>query len=96
MGRNRLIYTLAEHAIIVASDAESGGTWAGAVEALKNAWIPIFVLEHERMPEGNRLLLQKGAHPFPHPYTASPLKLSNWLRENAGIKPETPLQPSLF
>ena len=45
MGRNRLIYTLADYAVIVASDAESGGTWAGAVETLKNGWIPIFVLE---------------------------------------------------
>jgi predicted Rossmann fold nucleotide-binding protein DprA/Smf involved in DNA uptake len=36
MGRNRLIYCLADYAIVVASDAESGGTWAGATEALKN------------------------------------------------------------
>ena len=46
MGRNRLIYTLADYAIIVASDAETGGTWAGATETLKNGWVPIFVLEH--------------------------------------------------
>ena len=96
MGRNRLIYTLADYAIIVASDAESGGTWAGAVETLRNGWIPIFVLEHARMPEGNRLLIQKGAHPFPHPYTGSPLKLADWLREKAVTKPETPAQPSLL
>ena len=46
MGRNRLIYTLADYAVIVASYAETGGTWAGATETLKNGWVPIFVLEH--------------------------------------------------
>ncbi|MEW5939194.1 MAG: DNA-processing protein DprA, partial [Chloroflexota bacterium] len=51
MGRNRLIYCLADYAIVVASDAETGGTWAGATETLKNQWIPVFVLEHEKMPE---------------------------------------------
>ena len=30
MGRNRLIYTLADYAMVVASDVETGGTWAGA------------------------------------------------------------------
>lgn len=29
----------------VASDAETGDTWAGATEALKNSWLPVFVLE---------------------------------------------------
>ena len=41
MGRNRLIYTLSDYAIVVASDAETGGTWAGATEALKNGWLPV-------------------------------------------------------
>jgi predicted Rossmann fold nucleotide-binding protein DprA/Smf involved in DNA uptake len=47
MGRNRLIYCLADHAIVVAFDAETGGTWAGATETLKNKWVPVFVLEAE-------------------------------------------------
>ena len=37
MGCNRLTYCLADYAIVVASDAESGGTWAGATETLKNS-----------------------------------------------------------
>ena len=45
MGRNCLIYCLADYAIVVASDAETGDTWAGATEALKNSWLPVFVLE---------------------------------------------------
>ena len=93
MGRNRLIYTLADYAIVVASDAETGGTWAGATEALKNNWIPVFVLEHEQMPIGNKLLLQRGALGFPHPLKESPVKLPVWLKQKAASLPS---QPSLF
>ncbi len=96
MGRNRLIYTLADYAIIVASDAETGGTWAGATETLKNGWVPIFVLEHEQMPEGNRALLQKGALPFPHPFQEAPIRLEAWLKEKSSNLPVRPDQPNLL
>lgn len=96
MGRNRLIYTLADYAIVVASDAEMGGTWAGATEALKNNWVPVFVLEHDAMPEGNKLLLQKGALAFPHPFKETPVKLPEWLQEKAASLPTSPSQPNLF
>lgn len=96
MGRNKLIYTLADYAIIVASDAEKGGTWAGGTEALRAKWIPVFVLEHPAMPEGNKLLLQKGAIGFPHPFQEDRRKLQDWLKlQAAQIKPE-PFQPGLF
>ena len=88
MGRNRLIYCLADYAIIVASDAEKGGTWAGATETLKAGWIPVFVLQHAAMPDGNRLLLQKGGLSFPHPFPEHYSKLPGWLLENS-----TPAEP---
>lgn len=96
MGRNRLIYTLADYAIVVASDAETGGTWAGATETLKNNWVPVFVLEHGQMPEGNKLLLQKGALAFPHPFREKPVRLPEWLKEKAASLPARPTQPGLF
>lgn len=96
MGRNRLIYCLADYAIVVASDAETGGTWAGATETLKNNWIPVFVLEHNQMPEGNKLLLQRGALSFPHPFKEPPVKLVEWMKEQAATLPSQPSQPSLF
>ena len=96
MGRNRLIYCLADYAIVVASDAETGGTWAGATETLKNGWVPVFVLEHEQMPEGNKLLLQKGVLPFPHPFNLPPVKLPEWMKEQAASLPRQPNQPGLF
>lgn len=89
MGRNRLIYCLADYAVVVASDAEKGGTWAGATEALKAGWIPVFVLDHAAMPDGNRLLLQKGGAAFPHPFPEHYRKLAEWLLENS-----PPLKPT--
>lgn len=96
MGRNKLIYTLADHALVVASDSEKGGTWAGAAEALKAKWIPVFVLDHPAMPEGNKKLLQKGALSFPYPFKENKLQLKDWMDEQAAqINPETH-QPGLF
>lgn len=96
MGRNKLIYTLADFAIVVASDAEKGGTWAGATEAMRAKWIPIFVLEHPAMPEGNKMLLQKGAIGFPHPFKEDRRKLRDWLEAQATQIKSEPYQPSLF
>jgi predicted Rossmann fold nucleotide-binding protein DprA/Smf involved in DNA uptake len=96
MGRNRLIYTLADFAIVIACNAGTGGTWAGAIEALKNNWFPVFVLHHEHMPEGNKLLLQKGAFPFPHPFREKPVTLLSWLQAKASTLPAHPQQPNLL
>jgi predicted Rossmann fold nucleotide-binding protein DprA/Smf involved in DNA uptake len=64
MGRNKLIYALADVAVIVSSAAATGGTWAGAEEALKVGWIPVFVRSGEHVPDGNRALWQLGARPL--------------------------------
>lgn len=96
MGRNRLIYTLADYAIVVASDIESGGTWAGAIQTINNNWIPLFVLEHDAMPEGNKALIKKGAIPFPHPFKGSPTSLPDWMKEQISNLPSQPRQPSLI
>lgn len=96
MGRNRLIYCLADYAVVVASDAEKGGTWAGATEALKNNWLPVFVLDHPAMPEGNRLLLQRGGVTFPHPFPEHYSKLPVWLQENSPPPKPAATQLGLF
>lgn len=64
MGRNKLIYGLATWAVVVASDSERGGTWAGAVENLRANWIPLFVRDGEGVPAGNRELLARGGRPL--------------------------------
>ena len=84
MGRNRLIYALADYALVVASEAGQGGTWAGASEALKERWVPVFVLEGPDMPEGNRQLLHKeGASPFPEKSATLSTELRRWLEEHS-------------
>ncbi len=96
MGRNRLIYCLADYAIVVTSDAEKGGTSAGATEALKAGWLPVFVLDHAMMSDGNRLLLKKGAAAFPHPFPEHYSKLPDWLMENSATTHPGVKQLGLF
>ena len=63
MARNRLIHTLADRAVVVASDLGKGGTWAGATENLKHGWVPLFVRSEPDAPAGNAELLRRGAVP---------------------------------
>ena len=65
-----------------------------------NEWVagrvPVFVLDHPTMPEGNISLLKMGALSFPYPFREHPLQLKEWLDSQAArVKPD-PLQPSLF
>ena len=65
MNRNKYIYALSKYAVAVSSDYDNGGTWAGAVENLKNKWVPLFVREEDGVPKGNRGLIDSGAIPLP-------------------------------
>jgi predicted Rossmann fold nucleotide-binding protein DprA/Smf involved in DNA uptake len=94
MGRNKLIYALADYAVVVASDVEKGGTWAGATEALRAKWVPVFILEYSHMPEGNRALLDKGGIALPFPFDFK--KFPDWLKSQAGQINPKPTQLGLF
>ena len=61
MGRNKIIYGAADYAVVVSSDYQKGGTWAGAVEALKTDWCPVFVRSSANVGPGNKELINKGA-----------------------------------
>ncbi len=61
MGRNKLIYALADVAVVVSSASGSGGTWTGALEAIERRWVPVLVRDGEGVPDGNRALIEKGA-----------------------------------
>ena len=67
MARNRLIYCLSDAAVVVATAAGSGGTWAGAVENLKAGWVPLAVWSSDAAPAGNRELLALGGRPVTAP-----------------------------
>lgn len=65
MGRNKIIYGLADVAVVVSSAVDSGGSWTGALEAMAGGWTPVLVREGPGAPDGNRALIEKGAVPFP-------------------------------
>jgi DNA processing protein len=68
MQRNKFIYALADAALIVNSDLEKGGTWAGAVEQLdKLECVPIYVRSDDDVASGLSALRRKGAIQWPNP-----------------------------
>ena len=87
MGRNKVIYGLAEFGVVVSSDFQTGGTWAGAVEALKAGWCPVFAREAAEAPAGNRELVKLGAAPLPAAGLAAIENLREWLRDHARRRP---------
>lgn len=66
MGRNKLIYALADYGLVVSADYKKGGTWEGAEEELKRKpGRPVFVRLGDSVPTGNRKLFNLGALEFP-------------------------------
>ncbi len=69
MQRNKIVYALADAALVVTSDFEKGGTWAGAIEQLERLhFVPVFVHNGAKAGAGNAALLQHGALPWPNPH----------------------------
>lgn len=64
MGRNKVIYGLADAAIVMTSAVGKGGTWEGATEAIKQGHPPVFVWQGAAQP-GRGALLEAGASPLP-------------------------------
>jgi len=66
MGRNKLIYALADYGLVVSAEYKKGGTWSGAAEELKRAnAITVFSRQGLNVPPGNRRLLELGAMEWP-------------------------------
>jgi predicted Rossmann fold nucleotide-binding protein DprA/Smf involved in DNA uptake len=70
MGRNKLIYALAEFGLVVRFTPGEGGTWAGAVERLSAnrngaSPVPVFARRQGNDEAGLRELLGRGAISFP-------------------------------
>jgi predicted Rossmann fold nucleotide-binding protein DprA/Smf involved in DNA uptake len=87
MGRNKVIYGLADYAVVASSEFQTGGTWAGAMEALKAGSCPVFVRETSNAPKGNRELVKLGAHPLPEDQLAGMENIQDWLRANVRVRP---------
>jgi DNA processing protein len=74
MQRNKLIYALADAALVVSSDIDKGGTWAGATEQLEKLnLVRVYVRSTGALGEGLQALRAKGALPWPNPHDADEL-----------------------
>jgi predicted Rossmann fold nucleotide-binding protein DprA/Smf involved in DNA uptake len=74
MQRNKLIYALADAALIVNSDYNKGGTWSGAVEQLEKLHlVPVYIRSTGETGKGLEALRRKGALPWPNPDGAEAL-----------------------
>ena len=74
MQRNKLIYALADAALVVSAELEKGGTWAGAVEQLdRHRFVSVYVRTTGETGKGLDGLVEHGARPWPNPDDAGAL-----------------------
>lgn len=63
MERNKYIYVQSEAAVVIKSDYNKGGTWSGAIDALKKGYCPVFCRSSKEYL-GNTELISRGAIPI--------------------------------
>lgn len=89
MQRNKVIYALADAALVVNSDFNKGGTWAGAVEQLEKYHCgPVFVRVGPGVGQGNDALVRKGALPWPEPKDAAGLETAISRAATSSVLPQ--------
>jgi len=77
MQRNKLIYALADAALVVNAEVNKGGTWAGATEQLdKLRLVPVYVRSTGEKSEGLEALQRRGALTWPNPQDAEGLEVA--------------------
>lgn len=86
MGRNKIVYALSRVTFVVAADDGTGGTWAGAKEAIERRYAPVAVWVGAGAQDGNHALVERGAIAVSDP---------SQLFEIGPLEPE-PQQDSLF
>jgi predicted Rossmann fold nucleotide-binding protein DprA/Smf involved in DNA uptake len=97
MGRNKLIYCLSRVALVVSATAGSGGTWAGAVEALENGWVPVYVVAEGGASLGNAELVRRGANAVvPSDFSQLDRLAERHRPASAASAPRDPVQQTLF
>lgn len=98
MQRNKVIYALADAALVVSSDYQKGGTWAGATEQLeRHRSVPVYVRANGAISRGLEELRKRGALAWPNP--ESPVELEELVSErstdDSGISPQSRLPLSV-
>lgn len=100
MDRNKVIYALSGFSVVVSSDFEKGGTWAGAIENISARWVPLFVRQELGSLEGNARLVERGGVAVtPHGLDSSG-SLWEWFTQQAQVHwkslPENGERPEQF
>jgi predicted Rossmann fold nucleotide-binding protein DprA/Smf involved in DNA uptake len=90
MQRNKVIYAVADAALVVTSDFGKGGTWSGAMEQLeKFRFVPVFVRDGTNAGRGNAALIQHGGLPWPNPRSGAELaRVLAAALESAAMEPK--------
>jgi predicted Rossmann fold nucleotide-binding protein DprA/Smf involved in DNA uptake len=61
LGRNKIVYALSKVTFVVASVEGTGGTWAGATEAIEHRYARVAVWTSDGATDGNHALARRGA-----------------------------------
>ena len=94
MQRNKVIYALADAALVVNADINKGGTWAGAIEQLEKLHlVPVYVRSTGETSRGLDALKNKGAMPWPNPADANDLDAV--FQPDILKTPDSPIQSEL-
>lgn len=73
MQRNKYIYAQSVGTVVVKSDFNKGGTWAGAIENLRHKWAHTLCWKNES-DKGNMELIARGAIPIDENFDPKELK----------------------
>ena len=96
MGRNKIVYCLSQAAIVVTAKQGTGGTWAGAEEALHARWVPVFV--RGAGDPGSSPLVSLGARVLPWLMPPNSVSIGALLEQEVSIGDPAPaiVQETLF
>ena len=95
MGRNKLIYGASDFAVVVSSELQKGGTWAGANEVLTSGWCPLFVRSGKDVGAGNEELIKKGGRAVSDTDLNETDDIIDWMTRNSPSSERAPEQAQL-
>lgn len=94
MSRNRYVYCLGDATVVISSAAGKGGTWNGAIEAVKADWVPVWVKQSSHSTSGNADVVAHGANWLPEALES----IQSLFTSRMAVSPTGghPIGPSLF
>ncbi len=91
LASHKYVYALSDWAVVINSDFEQEGSWAGAMENLRAGWTPLWVRQDENSV-GNQQLLSQGAMALDSSILEHTSDLREYLQQLAtGVAKPTPL-----